>query len=91
VIARDELRGEVPFEVFVFTSRGGVFAEIIPKGQRPPFFGPAFFDDVNVVTVRPPGRPMEERTERVVRMRNVSVSHGLKVFAVRRNWLKRGD
>ena len=88
---RGKLSGQVLLEVFVLTSRGGVIAEIIAKGQCPPFLGTASFDDVNVVTVRPLGRPMEEWTERVVRMRNVNVSYGLKPFAVRRNWLKRGD
>ena len=90
-MARVELRGQVPFEVCVFTSCGGMVAEIVPKCQGPPFFGPAFFDDVNVETVRPLGWPMEEWTERIVRVRNVNVSNGLKAFAVRRNRLKRAD
>jgi hypothetical protein len=68
-----------------------MLAEVIAKGQCPPFFRAASFDDVNVVTVRPLGRPMEEWTERVVRMRNVNVSDGPKAFAVRLDWLKRGN
>lgn len=78
-------------ELFVFTSRGSVIAEIIAKRQCPSFFGAASLDDVNVVTVRPLGRPMEEWTERVVRMGYVNVSDGLNPFAVRRSWLKRRD
>jgi hypothetical protein len=44
-----------------------------------------------VVTMRPPPRPMEERTERVVGMRNVQVSDSLKPFALRCYGLKRCD
>src|SRR5882672_8636516 len=91
VSGRRELPGQVLFELFVFTSRGRVVAEVIAKGQCSPFFSAACFDDVNVVTVGPLARPMEERTERVVGMRNVHVSDGPQPFAVRRNWLKRGD
>jgi len=51
-------------EVFVFTSGGNMVPEVITKSQCPPFFSAALFDDMNVVTVRPLGRPMEEWTER---------------------------
>ena len=86
-----ELPGQVSLEAFVLTGHGRVVAEIVAKGQCPPFLTAASLDDVNVVAVRPVGRPMEEWTERVVGMRNVNVSDGLKPFAVRRDWLKRGD
>jgi hypothetical protein len=50
-------------EAFVFASRVGMVAEVIAKCQCPPFFSTAAFDDVNVVTVRPLERPVEEWTE----------------------------
>src|SRR2546428_10214257 len=46
---------------------------------------------MNMVTVRPLPRPMVERAERVIGMRNVHVSNGQEAFVICRNWLKRGD
>jgi hypothetical protein len=70
---------------------GRMFPKIITKGQCPAFFVTARFDQMNMVTVRPPPRTMEERTERVIGMRNVHVSNGPKPFVICLNWLKRGD
>ena len=66
-------------------------AKIVAKGQRAPLFTPASLDNVHMVAVWPLKRPMEEWTERIVGMRNVSVSNGLKALTVPRDRLKRGD
>jgi hypothetical protein len=62
--------------------------EIVAKRQCATFLTAALLDDVHVMTVRPPARPMEERTERVVRMRHVNVSKGFEPCTVRRKRLK---
>jgi hypothetical protein len=87
---RRELSGEATFEVFVLTSHVRMVAQVVAKGQCPPFFGPPSFNDMKVMTVWPLGRPMEERAKRVVWMRNVDVSNRVEAFAVGGEWLKYG-
>ena len=82
-IGRHHLRGYSPFEVVIPASHVGVVTEIIAKRECSPFFTSAPFDQVYVMTVGPLNRPMEEWTKRVVRMRHVNVSKGLKVRTVR--------
>ena len=91
MVGSRELPGQVVFQVFVFVSHVGMVAKIVAKGQRAPLFTPAPLDNVHVMTVRPLKRPMEEWTERIVGMRNVNVSNGLKALTVPRDRLKRGD
>lgn len=51
-----------------------MIAQVGPKSQRSLLFMPASFDDMHVMGVRPPRRPMEERTERIVGMRDMHVT-----------------
>ena len=81
-IDRRELPDQFVFELFVFTSRIGVIAKVIAESQCPPFFRTARLNDMNVMRVRPPRRRVEERTERIVWMRNVRVSRGSQAVAI---------
>ena len=87
-IGRHALRGRRAFELFVLARHVGMVSEIVAECQRSPFLASTSFDDVHVMTVRPLAGPMEERTERVVRMRHVSVSKGFECCTVRRKGLK---
>ena len=78
------LGGQAVLQLFVLACRLAMVAKIVPKGQRSSLFSAAGLDDVNMVSVRPLGRPMEKRAERVVGMRRVHVARFPKRFLVRR-------
>ena len=63
MIDRRELPRQILFELSVFASCVTVFAQVVPKSQCAALFDAAHFNDVNVMSVGPLGRPMEEGTE----------------------------
>ena len=65
-----------------------MIAQVVAKGQRSLLFMPTSFDDMHVMGVRPPRRPVEERTAHIVGMRGMHVTERLQAVAVRRGRLK---
>ena len=82
VVGACELPRQFELEAFVFTRRMLVPAKKVSKRQRAPFLEASALHDVDVMRVRPGGRAMKERAERIIGIRQVMVAKSLEGIAV---------
>ena len=83
VIVRMDFRHQPFLQPLVFTSDARVAAQVVAKRKRSSLFFASGPDDMHVVRVRPLARPVKERAEPIVRVRNVDVAERFERVAVR--------
>src|SRR5262245_15573467 len=88
LVARVQFVHEALFDLFVLPRGAGMSPQVIAKRERAPLLLTTALDDMHMMRVRPRRGSMKERTDRIVRMRNVDIPERLECLAVVRERMK---